>query len=69
MVNVVKEIWVDNRILRIEEVAYWIGWDNSWEKQRAEMLDCLTKVANGEYLPKDLKEDILSLAGDLEEVT
>ncbi len=50
-------------------VAYWIGWDNSWEKQRAEMLDCLTKVANGEYLPKDLKEDILSLAGDLEEVT
>ena len=52
-----------------KHVSYWIGWDNSWNKQRSELLDCLTKIANGEYLPEDLKEDILSLACNLEEDT
>ena len=54
------------RIMK-EQVDYWIGWDNPWQVQKSEMLDVITKIANGEYPPEVLKEDIESLSLNCEE--
>jgi len=43
-----------------EQVDFWIGWDNPWQIQKSEMLNIITSIANGEYPPKVLREDIIN---------
>lgn len=47
-----------------EQLYQWIGNHGYGDKQIAEMLDILVEVANGEYEPKQLQEDIRSYDND-----
>jgi cell fate (sporulation/competence/biofilm development) regulator YlbF (YheA/YmcA/DUF963 family) len=43
-----------------EQVAMFVGRDNKLDVYIDELLDTIASVANGEYEPKQLREDIFS---------
>jgi len=43
-----------------EQVAVFVGRDNKLDVYIDELLDTIASVANGEYEPKQLREDIFS---------
>ena len=43
-----------------EQVAVFVGRDNKLDVYIDELLDTIALVANGEYEPKQLQEDIFS---------
>jgi hypothetical protein len=44
-----------NKRITIDDVEYWLGTDD----QLAEAIETLVDIANGEYDPDTLKEDII----------
>ena len=46
------------RKVTVEMIEYWLG-----NCERSEILKDYKDIANGEYTPKDLKDDILSTWG------
>ena len=43
-----------------EQVMFWVGNEGYGHTQRDDMLDTIWRIANGEYPPKVLREDIIN---------
>ena len=43
-----------------EQVMYWVGNEGYGDKLFEDMLDTIMLIANGEYSPDQLREDIIN---------
>lgn len=55
------EFILDNDAVNSEMVGFWIGSDATL----SELLELLTDIANGQYTPQELKNDVLSHSKDM----
>jgi len=49
---------MENKVTE-EQVMFWVGNEGYSDKQIEDMLDTIMLIANGEYSPDQLREDII----------